>query len=420
MESLVLKGFANHHESEAIKGALPKEQNSPQKPAFNLYAEQLSGSAFTRARHLNLHSWLYRILPSVVQGEFKPYLKICDMVLAPLQAPNPYRWSPLANLTTSTDFIDGLFFIAGNEVANAYLYQANLSMKQRYFSSYDGEMLFVPFAGELILFTEFGKIPLSKGHIAVIPRGVKYRVELISENASGYICENLSVPFTLPNLGFIGANGLAHPRHFLYPEAHYEQEKVNEVELISKYQNQFWQAESNHSPLNVVAWHGNYAPYSYDLSLFNTINTVSYDHPDPSIFTVLTSESNTAGVANIDFVIFPPRWMVSEHTFRPPYFHRNIMSELMGLVKGQYDAKKEGFLPGGISIHNCMTGHGPDKQSAELAFKQELKPDYYQDTLAFMFETRLPWLIGNKALQHPARQKDYSQCWQDLPLNFKG
>lgn len=212
---------------------------------------------------------------------------------------------------------------------------------------------------------------------------------------------------------------MANPRHFLYPQASYE---INEEEqlLICKYQQRFWSAKTRHSPLNVLAWHGNYAPYCYDLSLFNTINTVSFDHPDPSIFTVLTSESDTPGAANLDFVIFPPRWMVADHSFRPPYFHRNIMSELMGLVFGEYDAKKEGFSAGGVSIHNCMTGHGPDKNSYQHAISQDLKPTRYEETLAFMFETRQPWQISEEALRHPARQSNYSACWQNLDAGFKG
>ncbi|KTC93800.1 MULTISPECIES: homogentisate 1,2-dioxygenase [Legionella] len=414
---MYLAGFGNHHQTEAIPGALPKEQNSPQQCPLGLYAEQLSGSAFTRPRHLNLHSWLYRTLPSVVHGDYAPYLKAKSLTFAKDQAPNPLRWSPLQPPTLHQDFVDGLFYIAGNNIANAFIYQCNQSMKNRYFSNSDGEMLIVPYLGEFIIYTEFGQLAMIPGKIAVIPRGIKFKIELSCPLACGYICENNGTPFTLPQLGPLGANGLANPRHFLYPHALFE-DLQGEITLICKYQQRFWSATSNHSPLNVVAWHGNYAPYSYDLSLFNTVNTVSFDHPDPSIFTVLTSESNTPGVANLDFVIFPPRWMVAEHSFRPPYYHRNIMSELMGLVYGEYDAKKEGFVPGGVSIHNCMTAHGPDTDAYRAAINQELTPMQYKDTLAFMFETRLPWLVSEEALSHPFRQVNYSDCWQGLAVDF--
>lgn len=406
----MLAGFGNHHSSEAIPGALPLNQNSPQKPAFDLFAEQLSGSAFTRARAVNLFSWLYRKRPSAVQGDFKPYEHAMTEPLSALQSPNPMRWSPRAARKGRFDFIDGLVRIAGNDLLKVYLYQCNQSMKQRFFSNRDGEMLFVPYQGAIRIHTEFGKMVIEPGWIAVIPRGVVFYIELLDSTAAGYLCENGALPLTLPNLGPIGANGLAYGRHFLYPEADYD-EHSQESQLICKYQDKSWITTLAHSPLDVVAWHGNYAPYCYDLSLFNTMNTVSFDHPDPSIFSVLTSESTVPGVANLDFVIFPERWMVSEHTFRPPYFHRNVMSELMGLIRGQYDAKPEGFLVGGISIHNTMTPHGPDTISHKQASECELKPEYYNNTLAFMFESCLPWLVTDSCWNHDSRQTDYSRCW---------
>jgi len=413
-----LAGFGNHHVSEAVQGALPPNQNSPQKCTLGLYAEQLSGSAFTRPRHVNLHSWLYRIVPSIVHGEYTPYTHNMQDKFANLQSPNPMRWSPLPALNSIFDFIDGLFHLAGNNLLNSYLYQCNQSMTTRYFSDSDGELLFVPYQGRLCLRTEFGPLEIAPGMIAVIPRGIKFKVELLDTYAAGYLCENAATPLTLPQLGPIGANGLASPRHFLYPKAAYELEEDGAFHLICKYQHHLWIAKSNHSPLNVVAWHGNYAPYCYDLSQFNTMNTVSFDHPDPSIFTVLTSESNTPGVANLDFVIFPSRWMVAEHTFRPPYFHRNIMSELMGLIVGEYDAKEEGFAVGGVSIHNRMTAHGPDAQTYQKASNQQLKPQQYKNTLAFMFEAREPWNVTETALNHPTRQRNYAACWQGLKREF--
>ena len=415
---MYLSGFGNHHQTEAIPGALPTDQNSPQKCPHGLYAEQLSGSAFTRQRHTNLHSWLYRSLPSVVMEDFILYNKEPLIQFADMQAPNPYRWSPLPPPDGSVDFVDGLFHLAGSSLVNAFLYHCNKSMQARYFRNNDGEMLFVPWAGELLLQTECGNRTINPGKLAVSPRGVTFKVILQSADASGYLCENAGQPLTLPSLGVIGSNGLANPRHFLYPIAACE-DYQKPASIICKSQHRLWSSTCRQSPLNVLAWHGNYAPYSYDLSLFNTINTVSFDHPDPSIFSVLTSESDTPGVANLDFVIFPPRWMVAEHTFRPPWFHRNIMSELMGLIYGEYDAKKEGFLPGGVSIHNCMTAHGPDTDTYNTMITAEQKPTRYENTMAFMFETREPWIISDKALVHPSRQQGYTNCWQELTVNFK-
>lgn len=412
---MYLSGFGNHHQTEALPGALPSNQNSPQACAYGLYTEQLNGSAFTRARSHNLHSWLYRKQPSVVHQDFVPYKKSILSPFSSLQAPNPMRWSAFKEPAEPVDFVDGLVHLAGNKMMHAYLYQCNQSMSERYFSDHDGELLFVPYQGDIILQTEMGHLELSPGYIAVLPRGIKFKVELISPIAAGYLCENQGLAFTLPQLGPLGANSLANPRHFLYPTAAFETPQTKtDITLLCKYQQQLWLAKRQRSPLDVVAWHGNYAPYSYDLSLFNTINTVSFDHPDPSIFTVLTSESEIPDIANVDFVIFPSRWMVAEHTFRPPYFHRNIMSEFMGLVMGQYDAKKEGFDIGGFSIHNCMSAHGPDYDTYQKGLTETLAPEQYQETLAFMFESKAPWLVTEALLKHPARQENYTSCWQGL------
>jgi homogentisate 1,2-dioxygenase len=412
-----LQGFGNHHHTEAIKGALPTEQNSPQNTSFGLYGEQLSGSAFTRPRHKNLHSWLYRTLPSVAQGTYQLYKQQLIQSYVEDQPPNALRWSPIHDdCSMDCDFIQGLVHLAGNQLNKAFVYYCNQSMNNTYFVSNDGELLFVPYEGTINLHTEFGIIALPTGMIAVIPRGVKFKVEVLGKQAKGYIAENSGNPFILPDLGAIGANGLANPRHFQYPVAAYETKKAPSL-IICKNQQKLWSSQCDHSPLNVVAWHGNYAPYRYDLNLFNTINTVSFDHPDPSIFTVLSSEGETPGVANLDFVIFPPRWMVAEHTFRPPYFHRNYMNELMGLIRGIYDAKKEGFVPGGMSIHNCMTPHGPDYFSYAKAVSQELQPEFNQ-SLAFMFETKDTWQVTEQAMHHPRRQPTYAHCWQGFQDHF--
>lgn len=315
------------------------------------------------------------------------------------------------------DFIDGLMTMAacgdvGTQTGTAvHIYACNRSMNERFLYNADGELLLVPEKGRLEVQTELGRIYVAPGEICVLPRGVKFRIELPDGEARGYVCENYGAHFKLPDLGPIGANGLANSRDFLTPVAAYE-DRAGDFQLIAKFQGNLWAAEIGHSPLDVVAWHGNYAPYKYDLALFNTVNTVSYDHPDPSIFTVLTSPSEISGTANCDFVIFPPRWMVAEHTFRPPYFHRNVMSEFMGLIFGRYDAKQEGFVPGGASLHNCMSGHGPDVDTFESASNADLAPQRYENTLAFMFETRYVLRPSRFAMETPALQKDYWKCWQ--------
>lgn len=415
-------GFGNEFATEAIEGALPQGQNSPQRAPLGLYAEQLSGTAFTAPRATNRRTWTYRMRPSVVH---KPFRQIGNGLLcsAPITdqtpAPNQLRWDPLSMPDEPSDFIDGLTTMAacgdvGAQTGTAvHIYCCNRSMSDRFFYNADGEMLVVPEKGRLDVFTELGRLDVAPGEICVLPRGVKFRIELPDGEARGYVCENYGAHFKLPDLGPIGANGLANSRDFQTPVADYE-DREGDFQLIAKFQGNLWAAEIGHSPLDVVAWHGNYAPYKYDLSAFNTINTVSYDHPDPSIFTVLTSPSEISGTANCDFVIFPPRWMVAEHTFRPPYFHRNVMSEFMGLIFGRYDAKQEGFVPGGASLHNCMSGHGPDVDTFESASNADLAPQHYENTLAFMFETRYVLRPSRFAMETPALQKDYWKCWEGM------
>ncbi len=419
-------GFGNEFSTEAVAGALPTGQNAPQKVPLGLYAEQLSGTAFTAPRALNRRTWVYRIRPSVMH---KPYDQIANGLLrsTPFSEvpapPNQLRWNPLPIPDKPTDFLAGLITLAGNgDLAThsgvaIHVYSANRSMEGLYWYNADGELLVVPQMGRLLFHTELGRIALAPGEIAVIPRGIKFRVQLLDESARGYVCENYGASFRLPELGPIGANCLANSRDFQTPVAAFE-DIESPVRVICKFQGTLWQSEYDHSPLDVVAWHGNYAPYKYDLARFCVINTVSFDHPDPSIFTVLTSPSETPGTANCDFAIFPPRWMVAEHTFRPPWFHRNFMNEFMGLIRGEYDAKAEGFLPGGASLHNCMSGHGPDAASYERASTADLQPQYLADTLAFMFETRFVCRPTRFALETAELQHEYYTCWQNLKRNF--
>jgi len=416
-----MSGFGGHFESEAVEGALPKGRNSPQRPAFGLYAEQLSGSAFTAPRHENLRSWLYRLRPTADHRPFVRYegarLFAPGTVKEPL-APNRLRWNPPGDLPSDADFVDGMVTMLANrdpshlEGVAVHLYRAQRSMENRVFIDADGELLIIPQDGAIELQTELGRIEAGPGDIALIPRGVRFRVRLLHGEARGYVAENHGLPFRLPDLGPIGANGLANPRDFEVPVASYE-DRDEPTEVIQKYLGSLWTTSLDHSPLDVVGWHGNYVPCRYDLNRFNTIGTVSYDHPDPSIFTVLTSPSSVPGRANADFVIFPPRWMVAEDTFRPPWFHRNVMSEAMGLIYGEYDAKAEGFAPGGLSLHNLMSGHGPDVESWKKASEAELKPAKIESTLAFMVETCWPYRPTRFALDRA--QPDYDEAWAGFP-----
>ncbi len=419
-------GFGNEFATESIAGALPVGQNSPQVSPCGLYAEVFSGTAFTAPRAENSRTWLYKMRPSAMHGPFRridngllrsgPF----DEVETP---PNRLRWDPLPMGSAPQDFVDGLATIAGSGDPSAqagvavHVYRANVSMADRCFANADGEMLIVPQQGALLIFAETGKLHVAPGEICVIPRGMKFKVDLPSGPARGYVCENYGDQFRLPELGPIGSNGLANARDFLAPVAAWEDK--GRTEVVSKFMGGLWSAEWEHSPLDTVAWHGNLTAYKYDLARFMTINTVSFDHCDPSIFTVLTSPSGQAGVANIDFVIFPPRWMVAEDTFRPPWFHRNYMSELMGLVHGVYDGKAEGFLPGGISLHNSMTAHGPDVATFEKASSAELKPHKIEGSLAFMFESRHVFRPTRFAMESPQLQRDYDGAWNGFPKNFK-
>jgi homogentisate 1,2-dioxygenase len=424
-----MSGFGNMFESEALPGALPVGRNSPQRCAYGLYAEQVSGTSFTSPRATNRRSWLYRIRPTLAHwGAFERIdtplwctapVSEADTPLAPL------RWDPLPLPTENVSFIEGIRTVTAAGQARlqmgmaAHIYVATRSMQDEYFSNAEGEMLVVPEQGGLRFRTEFGVVEVVPGEIAVIPRGVKMRVELTDGAARGYLCENYGAPFTLPERGLIGANSLAAARDFLTPVAAFE-DRDAPSQLFVKWGGTLWRAGIAHSPLDVVAWHGNYAPCKYDLARFAPLGPVSFDHADPSIFTVLTSPSDTPGTANVDFVIFPERWLVSEDTFRPPWYHVNIMSEFMGLVRGVYEAKPHGFVPGGFSLHNSMLPHGPDAEAFAEASAATLAPVRLTDTLGIMFECRYPQQVTGYAARLPQRQRDYGLYGKTLPKNFPG
>ena len=426
MDVAYQSGFGNEFATEALANALPVGRNSPQRCPYGLYAEQLSGSAFTALRGDNRRSWLYRIRPSATHEPFERINagSITGDFSALPTPPNQLRWNPMPMPAAATDFVEGIVTMAGTgdpheqSGAGVHLYAANRSMARRVFYNADGELLIVPQQGRLRFITELGVIEAEPQEIVVIPRGMRFRVELTDGEARGYICENFGANFRLPDRGPIGANGLANPRDFLTPVAAYE-DIAGPHELVAKFMGNLWSAPMDHSPIDVVAWHGNYAPYKYDLRRFNAIGSISHDHPDPSIFLVLHSPSDTPGVSTIDFVIFPPRILAMQDTFRPPWFHRNIASEFMGLIHGTYDAKAEGFLPGGASLHNSMSGHGPDAATFEKASHADLsKPDVIRDTMAFMFETRCVLRPTRHALESEQLQGDYFRSWQALKRHF--
>jgi len=421
-------GFGNEFATEAVEGALPVGQNSPQKAPLGLYAEQFSGTAFTVPRAANKRTWTYRIRPSVTHRPFERrenggWQSRFDEIDV---TPNQLRWDPLPVPAEPRDFVDGITTIAGNGDLFAqaglaiHIYAFNKGMGDRFFYNADGEMLFVQEKGRIGFLTELGCLQAGPGEVVCIPRGLKFKIEPHPDDKElrGYICENYGQQFRLPDLGPIGANGLANSRDFETPIAWYE-DREGDFELVAKFGGNLWSCEIDHSPLDVVAWHGNYAPYRYDLKKFNTIGSISFDHPDPSIFTVLTSPSGEPGVANCDFVIFPDRWLVAENTFRPPWYHRNYMSEYMGLIYGAYDAKETGFVPGGGSLHNQMSAHGPDLDAFEKASNAELAPQKLEGTMAFMFESRYIIRPTKFAMECSQLQNDYFEVWQRLKKNFK-
>ncbi|WP_372731408.1 homogentisate 1,2-dioxygenase [Novosphingobium sp.] len=413
-------GFGNEFSTEAVRGALPLGCNSPQRPPHGLYAEQFSTTAFTVPRSDARRTWFYRIRPSAAQGKFVPLAHSGIDAAYDRPTPNRMRWDPQPP-RTGVDFVEGLMPLAATTGApetgvTAWRYSADRPMRSTFYTA-DGELLFVPFEGRACIFTECGKIEIAPGEICVVPRGMKFRVTPLGGRATGYLCENHGEAFRLPDLGPIGSNCLANPRDFLTPVAAFEDEAGPHA-LVAKHHGALWQTTLGHSPLDVVAWHGNSVPYKYDLFRFNAIGTISYDHPDPSIYTVLSSPSPVRGVANMDFVIFPPRWLVAENTFRPPWYHRNVMSELMGLVTGVYDAKADGFVPGGASLHSRMSAHGPDAATTERAENAVLAPHKLEGTMAFMFETYDLFRPSLHEGVTATEQAGYDSCWDGISARF--
>ncbi|XEU97350.1 hypothetical protein FSHL1_002636 [Fusarium sambucinum] len=446
-----LNGFDSFHESEAIEGALPIGANSPQKPPYGLYAEKLSGTAFTAPRHENRQTWLYRVLPSASHSTYQRFSDASEPILkAKLNyIPQQLRWDPF-DVDEKVDWVRGLKLVSGagdptlKTGIGIYVFTAGRDMDERtaMYSS-DGEMLVVAQHGVLDIQTELGRILVRPNEIAVLPRGIRYRVTLPEGPVRGYILELYQGHFQLPELGPIGSNCLANPRDFQVPVANFEEDTASTWTILNKFNNELFVAEQGHTPFDVVAWHGKCEylaryvfvhgawtrltllvyPYKYDLGRFSVIGSISFDHPDPSIYTVLTGPSDHPGTAIADFVIFPPRWLVQEDTFRPPWYHRNTMSEFMGLISGQYDAKTGGgFQPAGASLHNVMTAHGPDADSFERASNSDLQPmKVGEGSMAFMFESSLMLGTTDWGLETCNKvQEDYNKhSWEGLKVHFR-
>lgn len=420
-------GFANEFSTEALPGALPRGQNSPQQPPYGLVSELVSGTSLAAPRASNRRSYLFRIRPSTGTHVFEPFA--LDNFQTPPLAVAPYpgalRWNPFPLGEVHGDFIEGIETIAANGSPGGHagmalhVYRATRSMGERVFSNGDGDMLVLPQQGSLRIVTELGVLDVGPGEFALLPKGIKFRVELTSPVARGFICENYGLPFVLPDLGLIGSHGLANSVDFLTPVAAYE-DSDTPCQLIHKFAGNFWSAHIDHSPFDVVAWRGNWAPCKYDMHNFAVVGALSHDHPDPSIFCALSSPSDAVAGGNVDFMILPPRWIVAEHTFRPPGFHRNAVAEILGLLQGAHDARSSDFLPGAMSLTNNWVAHGPDTSSFEAARTAPLEPRYDGETLVFMLETRFPLQLTQQGMQAANRNVDCARKWAGFQKRFPG
>lgn len=418
-------GFGNEFASEAMPGALPHGQNSPQRPPLGLVSELISGTTFSAPRSLNRRSYVFRIRPSVLERDFER--RDCgDFRTAPLDVapyPGALRWSPFAEPASPTDFIDGLFTLCGNGSAKLqigmaiHVFRANAAMERRVFANADAEMLVLPQLGAIRVMTEFGLIEAAPGEVVLLPRGMKFRIDPIDGYARGFVAENYGQPFGLPDLGLLGSHGLANAIDFHVPVAAFE-DSNEQVEYVHKFAGQLWTTVLGHSPFDVVAWRGNLAPSKFDMRRFVAMGSATTDHPDPSIFCALSSPSSNVSGANVDFMILPPRWVSAEGTFRPPGFHRNCVAEFLGIISGKHDSKGSNFVPGAASLHNNWVPHGPDIPTFEAARSAELAPTKLEDTLVFMFETRYPLELTSAAFDSEARQRDYPSCWDGFRKRF--
>ncbi|KAF8579366.1 homogentisate 1,2-dioxygenase [Ramaria rubella] len=424
-------GFGNRFASDAIPGTLPLGQNNPQRCKYGLYAEQVTGTAFVAPRCENQNAWLYRIRPAVAHDGFTALARNPDLESNFLPA-NPrislsasqLSWQPIGIPSVETDFIDGLKTVAGcgdsslREGLAVHLYAANVSMGKKAFVNTDGDFLIVPSQGRLDIQTEFGKLMVRPGEIVVIQRGIRFKVSLPNGPSHGYIQEVFGAHYELPELGPLGANGLANARDFEYPVASFDIDQTP-WDIVYKVSGSLHLCKQRHTPFDVVAWHGNYVPYKYALEKLITVGSLTRDHIDPSIFCVLTARSKTAGTPLADFLAYGPRWDVAYNTFRPSYYHRNAASELLGLIYGAYPGRA-GFQPGGLNFTPPFSPHGPTSGPFKAASEAELKPQWISvGSLAFMFESSMTLALTEYAIKRANTMRPVDpKTWEGLKPLF--
>ncbi|KAH9874017.1 hypothetical protein IAQ61_004645 [Plenodomus lingam] len=368
-------GWGNRHQSEVIPGTLPVAQNNPQEVRFGLYTEGITYSAFAAPRAHNYSTYMYRCRPAAAHNGYVPFesksnIQNCFLSLNPKVATLPeqaeWRPFPLPKEEEKIDFANGLHTLAGSGDPNIreglalYVYMINSSMERRAFCNADGDFLICAQLGTLDIVTEMGKIFLQPGEICVIQRGIRFCMNLAPDTkvARGYITEVWGSMWELPDLGPLGGHGLANPRDFLYPVAAIDDNLHVDWQIVNKINGELVAIQQDHSPFDLVAWHGNVVPYKYDLTKFSSQNSTSIDHTDPSIFTVLTAKSRDPLTPLADFLWFGPRWDVATNTFRLPYFHRNSASEFLACLYGQGLGRSDDFQPGGGSFEGGHTPHG--------------------------------------------------------------
>jgi homogentisate 1,2-dioxygenase len=359
-------GFGSVHESEALEGALPRDQNAPRRCPYDLVPELINGTPFTVRNVDNSKMWTYRIHASFSQTAFHPLPNARFATPLGDVEPNRSRWAPhpIPAPSTPTDFVDGLVTLGGaGDVLSGpgfaiHVYAANADMLDRCFSNADGDLLVIPQEGALDVRTELGWLSVPIGSILFVPRGLKFAIGLPENVGRGWVLEVFGTKLRLPERGLVGSNGLAEARHFRAPHASYEDRECPDgFQHVTKTGGRLFEATHTFSPFDVVAWYGNHAPFVYDLMHFAPVASVRFDHQDPSIFTVLTAPLDDHGRAVADFVFFPPRWEVIEHSFRPPFAHRNAASEVNMVVRTP-KPYSTGYEPGCTFLSPLLTAHG--------------------------------------------------------------
>ncbi|RSL87550.1 hypothetical protein CDV31_016235 [Fusarium ambrosium] len=427
-----LNGLGNLHQSEAFPDAVPLVNSYPQHAKYGLRSEKVSGTSFTATpRSQNLWSFLYRARPSYNHGTFElwnQHLETANPSRPKHLTPNSYVW-PTFNVTkgdwTAQHLLGGNGSPTDKTGVAIWLFHVNKDMPpQTVFSSQDGEALIVPQTGALDIQTEYGKLLVRQQEIAVIPRGIKYRVTLPEgKEARGYVLELYQGHFRLPELGIIGSIGLANPRDFQVPTASFDgkiesqgdtqvavaNDGRGEWTIISRLDTKLWFATQDSTPFDVAGWQGTLYPYKYDVRRFNYIGNLNYDHADPSVFVVLTSQSygKEPGTAVVDFAAVGEHWHPAQHTLRVPWYHRNTASEFVFPIIAEQDPKSrlntsDTFGPWGAWLNANMVTHGSNEQEyAEWQAKDTLTPMKLQDfgVTSAIIETEATLLLTDWAFE---------------------